>query len=99
MEVINLTNTEHFYTIMGHYLRSGDFPKNFIHGTPLEVYEFVVNLNDFITYKRGNNFIIFKVPIEFIEVLDNLRKDYRELIKDCTIPKNFISELKELFEE
>ena len=98
MEVLNLTNTEHFYTIMGHYLRSGDFPKNFVYGM-MEVYEFVVNLNDFITYKRGNNFIVFKVPVEFIEVLDNLRKDYRELIKDCTIPKNFMSELKELFEE
>lgn len=97
MEIVNLTNTGHFYTITGHYLREGDFPKSFVYDMT-DVYEFVINLNDFITYKRGNKYIVFKFPVEFMEILDNFRKDYRILIKDCKIPEWFMKELEVLME-
>jgi len=98
MEILNLTDTEHFYTIIGHYLREGDLPNSFVYAWS-EVYSYVINLNDFAVYNRGKHYIVFRFPSEFADALDVVRNEHKRLMKDCALPRGFMKELKEFLDE
>ena len=98
MEVLNLTNTEHFYKIIGHYLREGDLPNAFVYSMS-DIYSYVINLNDFAVYNRGKHYIVFRFPSELADALDVVRNEYKRLMKDYALPRGFMRELKEFLDE
>lgn len=98
MEILNLTNTEHFYQILRHYLREGDLPNSFVYNMS-DIYSYAINLNDFAVYNRGKHYIVFRFPSEFADALDVVRNEYKRLMRNYAFPIGFMKELKEFLDE